>query len=86
MALNLGRYAEDAQGAEVDGLTENIDPPAGHGAVCLDIYLVPHQVPGDFFARCAEFSYDAGGSDQTGKIKNTLIALIGSPLSAARNI
>ena len=86
LALNLDRYAEDAQGAGVDGLTENIDPTALPDAMCLDIYLVPHQVPGDFFARCAEFSYDAGGSDQTGKIKNTLFALIGSPPSAARNI
>jgi len=87
LALNLARYAEDEQGSEVDGLTENIDPPAAHGAICLDIYLVPHQVPGDFFARCTELSYNAGSSDQTVKIKNTLIALIGgSALSAARNI
>ena len=86
LALNLARYAEDAQRTEVDGLTEDINSPAAHGAMCLDIYLVPHQVPGDFFARCAELSYDAGGSDQTGKIKNTLIALIVGPLSATRNI
>jgi hypothetical protein len=87
LALNLARCAEDEQGSEVDGLTANIDPPADHGAISLDVYLVPHQVPGDFFARCTELSYNAGGTDQTVKIKNTLIALIGGPgLSAARNI
>ena len=86
LALNLARYAEDEQGTEVEGLTENIDPPAAHGATCLVVYLVPHQVPGDFFARCTELSYDAESSDQTGKIKNTLIALIGGPLSTERNI
>jgi hypothetical protein len=86
LAFNLARYAEDAQGTEVDDLTEYIDPAAAHGAMSLDIYLVPHQVPRDFFARCTGLSYDSGGSEQTRKIKNTIIALLGSPLSAARNI
>jgi hypothetical protein len=86
LAQTLARYAEDDQRTEVDVLNDNFDPPAAHGAMPLDIYWVPHQVPGEFFTRCAELSYNAGDSDQTGKIKNTLIALIDCPQSAVRNI
>jgi len=86
LAMDLDRYVEGVQGTEFDGLTEISDPSGAQGAMCLDIYLVPNEVPGEFFARCAELSCDAAGDGQKGKIKNTLIALIGGPQCGARNI
>ena len=75
LALDLERWAQNEQAPAAAVGHENIEFPAAETTVSLNVYLVPHQIPGEFFARCAEFK-DAEQFVQTGKYKHTLIALI----------
>ena len=75
LASDLVRWAENEQPPPATVGPENIEFPAAETTVSLNAYLVPHQIPGEFFARCAELN-DAEHSVQTGKFKHTLIALI----------
>ena len=75
LTLNLARLAQNEQPLSAGVLHEGVDFPAAKTTVSLNVYLVPHQVPGEFFARCAELN-DTEQSVQTGNFKNTLIALI----------
>jgi hypothetical protein len=75
LALSLESWAQNEQPPAAAVGPENIAFPAAETTVSLNVYLVPHQVPGDFFARCGELN-DTEPSVQAGKYKHTLIALI----------
>ncbi|MEJ2167179.1 MAG: hypothetical protein P8X90_16750 [Desulfobacterales bacterium] len=75
LALNLIRWTQDEQAPAAAVLEEGVEFSAAETGVSLDIYLVPHQIPAEFFACCAELK-DPEPAVQTGKFKNTLIALI----------
>jgi len=51
--------------------------PAAENTVSLSVYLVPDQIPRDFFSRCAQIEPpDRDASYPWGRFKNTLIGLI----------
>lgn len=75
LALNLAAWVENEQPPEAAELPEYMEFPVAEATVSLQVYLVPHQIPREFFAGCSELN-DAEPSDQTGKFKHTLIALI----------
>ena len=59
-------------------LADGAEFSAAETAVSLDVHLVPHQIPAEFFACCTELN-DPEPAFQTEKVKNTLIALIRRP-------
>jgi hypothetical protein len=75
LALNLIRWTQSEQAPAAAVLEEGVKLSATETAVSLEIYHVPHQIPAEFFACCAELN-DPEPAVQTGKFKNTLIALI----------
>jgi hypothetical protein len=75
LAHNLIRWAQDEPAPAEAASKESVDSPAAQAGISLDIYLVPHQVPAEFFARCADLE-DPRQFVQAGKFKNTLVALI----------
>ncbi|UCD79554.1 MAG: hypothetical protein JSW26_29885 [Desulfobacterales bacterium] len=75
LALNLARWAQNEQGPSEAVLNEGINLPAAETNVSLDVYMVPQQVPVEFFARCAELN-DTELPVRAGKFKNTLIGFI----------
>ena len=51
--------------------------PAATNTVSLSVYLVPDQIPRDFFSRCAHISpADGDATYAGGRFKNTLLGLI----------
>ncbi len=75
LAFNLIRWTQGEQPPAAAVSEEGVKLPAAETAVSLDVYLVPHQSPAEFFACCAELK-DSEPAVQPGKFKNTLIAII----------
>ena len=75
LAFNLVQWARNEKGAAAAVLNDAVDLPPSENNVSLDVYLVPDQIPCEFFARCADLN-DTVPCVQPGKFENTLIALI----------
>ena len=77
LTSNLAYIVEHKWAATTGRLPDQPRFPASEKTVSLRVYLVPDQMPRDFFSRCAQIQpSDRDASYSGGRYKNTLIGLI----------
>ncbi len=77
LVSNLARIVENKWPALTDGPPDTPAFPVTGNTVSLSVYLVPDQMPLDFFSRCAQIEpSDRDASYPWGRFKNTIIGLI----------
>ena len=77
LVSDLAHIVEHKWAPTTGRLSDRPDFPAAENTVSLSVYLVPDQMPLDFFSRCAQIEPpDRDASYPGGRFKNTLIGLI----------
>jgi len=85
LVSNLARIVENKWPALTDEPPDTPAFPVTGNTVSLSVYLVPNQMPADFFSRCAEIKrHESGKACHSGRFKNTLIGLIERHSSATK--